>query len=67
MLQANNRVAPGAGTSSGGGSLWDTIFGDDRRGGARDSTLGTPAASPARGGGSPSREKKSWLEEIFSN
>ena len=67
VLQANNRVAPGAGTSSGGGSLWDTIFGDDRRGSARDSTLGTPAAGPARGGGSLSREKKSWLEEIFSN
>ena len=66
VLQANNRIAPGAGTSSGGGSLWDTLFGDDRRAVARDSTLGTPTtastASRSSGGG-----KKSWIEELFSN
>ena len=62
QLQAGNRASPSAGGRS--GSFWDSIFGDDRRGVARDSTLGTPTASttPTR-----SREKKSWLEELFSN
>jgi len=62
QLQAGNRASPSVG--GGSRSLWDTIFGDDRRGGTTDSTLGTPTASttPTR-----SREKKSWLEELFSN
>jgi penicillin-binding protein 1A len=62
QLQAGTRASPSV--SGGSGSFWDTLFGDDRRSTSRDSTLGTPTASttPTR-----SREKKSWLEELFSN
>jgi penicillin-binding protein 1A len=60
QLQAGNRAPPSSGGS--GGSLFDTLFGEDRRV-ARDTTLGTPAAGTAtRGSG-----RKSWLEELFSN
>ena len=60
QLQAGNGAPSRRG---GGGSLWDTLFGDDQRGGARDSTLGTPTASTTARGSA----KKSWIEELFSN
>ncbi len=64
QLQARNRVSPSVG-GGGSGSFWDTLFGDDRRGPARDSTLGTPTASTTTRSGSGG--KKSWIEELFSN
>ena len=61
----SSRRAAGTGVpQNGGGSLWDALFGDDRRV-ARDTTLGTPTASTTattRG-----NTRKSWLDELFSN
>ncbi|WP_088344089.1 MULTISPECIES: PBP1A family penicillin-binding protein [Rhodomicrobium] len=51
-----------AGQGGRGESLWDALFGGTGSSARRDSTLGTPTASPARGA-----QRKSWLEDLFSN
>ncbi len=56
-LVAEERQRP-----TGGGSLWDTLFGDTPS--SRDTTLGTPVASSS--GGGRRTKSKNWFEDFFS-